>query len=300
MCRAKARRYKSMCRPEGRRYVRDLPATNCRIANNSGSNRLGLELKFGNLGTKRNPHFWVRRRDLRSAKRLCLIIFVLLGSAVAVAAKDTKDYPLKVEILWNKWERYRPYPVREPETFFYRVDGQGNVMDGSMVHAIDFKYGDIIVARVTAVNQTYPARWKKPQRELEVQIPEIGHEGKYQTVSMDITVREGVYLGRGQGVHEVSQADYAARKAPPATNAATQAPEQAATLAKVSVTSNPASAEIEVDGEFTGMTPSVFELSVGEHTIALHKAGYKPWQRKMKVVEGDVNMNADLEPATPN
>jgi hypothetical protein len=229
-----------------------------------------------------------------------LIVFFLFSSALALAAKDTKDYPLKVEILWNKWDRYRPRPRVEPETFFYRVNGQGNLMEGSTVHAIDFKYEDIIVARVTAVNQTYPARWKKPQRELEVQIPEIGHEGKYQTVSMVLTVREGVYAGRGSGVHEISQADYAARKAPPAAAAVSPAPEQAAATSKISVMSNPASAEIEVDGEFMGMTPSVLELSVGEHTIALHKAGYKLWQRKMKVVEGDVNMNADLEPATPN
>lgn len=44
---------------------------------------------------------------------------------------------------------------------------------------------------------------------------------------------------------------------------------------------------------------SVLQLNVGEHTITLSKTGYKPWQRKMKVVTGEINLNADLEPENP-
>jgi hypothetical protein len=239
-----------------------------------------------------------RRRTLRSAKLEVLILASLLSPALALFAKDISDYPLRVEILMNHYDRYRPYPYRQPNYFMYRVNGQGNVMDGSTVHAFDFKYVNDHVVRFTAPNQTYPARWKKPQRELEVLAPDVGHEGKYMTCDMDTTVHAGVYVGRGGGITEISQDDYQARQAHPETTAASQGQEEPATTSNLSVTSNPASAEIEVDGELMGMTPSVLQLSVGEHTIALRKAGYKLWQRKMKVVAGEIKLNADLEPET--
>jgi len=237
---------------------------------------------------------------LRSVQRAVFILVFLLFPAVAPSAKDLSDYPLKVEILMNHYDRYRPRPVRDPYYWLYRVNGQGNVMDGSTVHAFDFKYENYRVIRFTAPNQTYPAKWKKPQRELEVLAPDIGHEGKYITCDMDTTVHEGVYAGRGSGIREVSQADYLALKARPGKAAASPGQEQPADVSNLSVTSNPPSADIEVDSELMGMTPSVLQLSVGEHTIALRKAGYKLWQRKMKIVAGDIKLNADLEPETPH
>jgi hypothetical protein len=231
-----------------------------------------------------------RRRTLRSVKRTVIIFVFLLSPTLAFSAKDPNAYPLKVEILVNHWDRYRPRPVRDPYFWIYRVNGQGNVMNGSAVQAFDFKYENDRVIRATSPDQTYLARWKKPQRQLEVLAPEIGHEGKYMSCTMDTTVREGVYVGRGSRINEISQDEYKARKSQP---------EPPATASNLSVTSNPADADIEVDGELMGMTPSELQLSIGEHTIVLRKTGYKPWQRKMKVVPGDIKLNADLEPETP-
>ncbi len=253
------------------------------------------------------------------AKKIPLILAFLLLSALAPCAKDLSDYPLKVEILANHWDRYRPRPVRDPAWWVYRVSGQGNIIDGGAVRAFDFKYQDAQVARHTLANQSYPARWKKPQRELEVLTPDVGHEGKYIAFEMDTTVLEGVYVGRGASMAEVSQAEYLAQKAkgqtttsasagqPAGAASALEQPpaapgtsEQPAATSSLSITSTPAGADIDVDGELVGMTPSVLQLSLGEHTIVLHKASFKDWQRKMKVVAGDIKLNADLEPASVN
>jgi hypothetical protein len=67
--------------------------------------------------------------------------------------------------------------------------------------------------------------------------------------------------------------------------------------AKVSVASTPSGADIEVDGNFVGNTPSTIDLAVGEHSIAVKKSGYKDWERKMKVTGGRVNLSAELEKA---
>jgi hypothetical protein len=176
------------------------------------------------------------------------------------------------------------------------VQGQGNIFDGSTVHAFDFKYENARVIRYTGPNQTYPARWKKPQRELEVRTPLAGHEGKFVVCVMKVTVHEGVYMGSGASITEVSQADYQARKANPETPAVPPGPELPSEVSNLSVTSIPAGADIEVDGELAGVTPYSLQLSLGEHTIVMRKAGYRSWERKMKVVAGEINLNADLEP----
>jgi hypothetical protein len=66
--------------------------------------------------------------------------------------------------------------------------------------------------------------------------------------------------------------------------------------AKLSIASNPDGAEIEVDGAFMGNAPAVLELEPGDHTVALRKAGYRLWQRKMRVTGGQVRLNGALEP----
>jgi hypothetical protein len=236
---------------------------------------------------------------MRIAKLECLILFLLLSPALALAAKDTSDYPLRVELLSNTVERYRPYKSNGFANFMYRANGRGNVGDGSTMHAFDFRYDSNIRARLTLRNETYLAKWKKPQHELEVLVPEIGKDGRYQACDMQTTVHEGVLVRTSNGLIEMSQADYEARQERREAAKAAQAQGQPAAVSNLSVTSNPDSAEIEVDGALMGTTPSVFHLDVGAHTITLHKTGYKPWERKMTLVAGEIKLNADLEPEQP-
>lgn len=70
-----------------------------------------------------------------------------------------------------------------------------------------------------------------------------------------------------------------------------------ATAGKISVSSTPVSADIEVDGSFVGNTPSTIEATPGDHLVVVKKAGFKPWERKLKVTGGTVNISAELEKA---
>jgi hypothetical protein len=66
--------------------------------------------------------------------------------------------------------------------------------------------------------------------------------------------------------------------------------------AKLQMESNPSGADIEVDGAFVGNTPSDVQVADGDHTITVKKAGFKDWERKMKVSGGSsVRLNAELE-----
>jgi hypothetical protein len=68
---------------------------------------------------------------------------------------------------------------------------------------------------------------------------------------------------------------------------------------KLSITSVPDGADIEVDGNFSGNTPSDVEVPEGEHSIVVKKSGYNNWERKMKLVAGsNIHLNAEMEKTT--
>ena len=64
---------------------------------------------------------------------------------------------------------------------------------------------------------------------------------------------------------------------------------------KLSISSTPVGADVEVDGSFMGSTPSAIELAAGDHTLVIKKSGYKAWERKLKLTGGNINIAAELE-----
>jgi PEGA domain len=72
----------------------------------------------------------------------------------------------------------------------------------------------------------------------------------------------------------------------------------------VRFTSTPSNAEIDVDGNYWGSTPTadLKRLQAGTHTITVRKSGYKPWERKIELVAGDdrtVNAELEVDPTKP-
>jgi len=81
----------------------------------------------------------------------------------------------------------------------------------------------------------------------------------------------------------------------PQPTAVSYKPDAVPVADKISVSSTPANADIEIDGSFVGNTPSSIDVTSGDHSVVVKKAGYKPWQRKLKVSGGTVNISAELE-----
>ena len=79
------------------------------------------------------------------------------------------------------------------------------------------------------------------------------------------------------------------------------APQTVATAASasqqetVAIASTPVGADIEVDGNFVGSTPSTISLAPGTHSISVKKSGFTDWTRTMNTTSGSVQINADLE-----
>jgi len=76
------------------------------------------------------------------------------------------------------------------------------------------------------------------------------------------------------------------------------APVGSPTSTRRQLESDPSGADIEIDGSFVGNAPSDLQVSEGDHTVVVKKAGYKDWERKMKISAGSsVHLNAQLEKA---
>jgi hypothetical protein len=70
------------------------------------------------------------------------------------------------------------------------------------------------------------------------------------------------------------------------------------TFAKLQIDSTPPGADIEVDGNYVGSTPSDVQVAEGDHKVVVKKSGFKDWERQMKTNAGSsVRIGAELEKA---
>lgn len=67
-------------------------------------------------------------------------------------------------------------------------------------------------------------------------------------------------------------------------------------IVAVQLTSEPSGAEVFINGEFVGSTPSKIQLPPGEHKFKVTRPGYSSWERSIKIQSGEEkNINALLE-----
>jgi hypothetical protein len=65
---------------------------------------------------------------------------------------------------------------------------------------------------------------------------------------------------------------------------------------KVAIQSDPVGADILMDGQMVGQTPSTFDVPPGDHQINVQLAGYQDWVRHVHVLAGStINLSAKLE-----
>ena len=81
----------------------------------------------------------------------------------------------------------------------------------------------------------------------------------------------------------------------PAAPTQTPVESQASNNAQVAIASTPAGADIELDGAFVGSTPSTITVTAGDHTITVKKTGFAPWERKIQVTGGKIQISAELQ-----
>lgn len=69
-----------------------------------------------------------------------------------------------------------------------------------------------------------------------------------------------------------------------------------AEAALLDVASTPPEADVYVDEQFSGHTPSTIILVPGDHKVVIKKSGFVVWQKKFKLPSGRTNVDAALVP----
>jgi hypothetical protein len=64
---------------------------------------------------------------------------------------------------------------------------------------------------------------------------------------------------------------------------------------KLNISSTPPGADIEINGNFVGNTPSIVEVDPGKNDVKVTKKGYAPWSRTLTIKGGTITLNAELE-----
>jgi len=65
-------------------------------------------------------------------------------------------------------------------------------------------------------------------------------------------------------------------------------------LSTVTISSIPGGADVLVDEEFAGNTPSTINISSGKHVIKVKKPGFQEWVRNMNFYTGSITLSAEL------
>jgi hypothetical protein len=117
----------------------------------------------------------------------------------------------------------------------------------------------------------YRGRWK--MKDVELEILSADEKGKPRTA-----------------VYRVLSAIAAAP-----TRAAEVTASPCTTGATLEISSIPTGAEITIDGQFVGSTPSSLQLLAGNHEITMQKKGFKNWARTAQVLSGKITVVGELE-----
>jgi hypothetical protein len=68
---------------------------------------------------------------------------------------------------------------------------------------------------------------------------------------------------------------------------------------QVSIDSNLASCDIEIDGAFAGSTPSRISLATGTHKVTVSQKGYVSWSKTVLVTSSGLHVTAGLDITGP-
>lgn len=136
----------------------------------------------------------------------CLLVGLTLGTAATGRAdsKNAADYPLRVHIFGrNETNFYHNRAMDEA-----KGEGRANLFENGEAHGVDFNFECSQKIKASFGFETYPAKWKKPGRELTVLFPEFGKAGSYFTCNINVDVKDFAYAMQNGRVGSVPVADY--------------------------------------------------------------------------------------------
>lgn len=134
----------------------------------------------------------MRRILLSFLSGLATCLFV---SSVAQAnGPDPEDYPLRVHILKIVVRPKDTYLAKNPEYMADYIDGKGaaDLFENGEPHGFIFTYSCMQKPDESGGYGTYPARWKKKDKVLELLLPQTGKPWNMETCDLEPAMRPGL------------------------------------------------------------------------------------------------------------
>jgi hypothetical protein len=135
--------------------------------------------------------------------------WLALSTAVMAGARDPADYPLRVYIFkFVSQSRHNRESKSMSDGPGY-VDGQGaaDLFENGEPRGFMFSYSCMDSLRNSYGYATFPARWKKKEKTLEVLLPEVGKPWNNVSCDLRAEMRPGlVFCLRNDSIAEESTA----------------------------------------------------------------------------------------------
>lgn len=134
----------------------------------------------------------MRHNFLAAGARAALTAVVFV---TGLAAQNSHtDYPLRVHVYEQKWQKH-PNGA---------VDGEGraNLFEHGQPRALDYSFTCSELFRASMGWETYPARWRRKDGELEILVPVMGKPGAHSTCTLKVVMKSAAYYKRDGKLNE--------------------------------------------------------------------------------------------------
>jgi hypothetical protein len=117
---------------------------------------------------------------------------VILGVAGICTAQSNKlaGYPLRVHVFGRNQTTFYHRRITEEA----KGEGRANLFENGQPRGMDFQFNCPNRLQTSSGFETFPARWKKPNQELEVLLPEFGKPDKYNKCKFEVRLKDFAYL----------------------------------------------------------------------------------------------------------
>lgn len=143
---------------------------------------------------------------MRRSRLFLVVAFLAAAAALHAESKNPGDYPLRIHIFGRNQTTFYHHEYVEDA----KGDGRANLFANGEVHGVDFSYDCSEKLRSSFGYDTYPAKWKKPGKQLVVLMPVFGKTGAYFTCDFNTDVKDFAYLSHDGKMGSESPAEFKA------------------------------------------------------------------------------------------
>jgi hypothetical protein len=125
---------------------------------------------------------------MRLSLSLCLSL-LLTPAILSAASRNPADYPLRIHIFGRSETTFYHSRVLDES----KGEGRANLFENGEAKGVDFNFVCSDKLKASFGYETYPAKWKKPGRELIVLLPIFGRSNAYWTCNLQTDLKDFAY-----------------------------------------------------------------------------------------------------------